>query len=201
MNLRQKLNLVMAECGHVLKDGYNAFHKYPYVTAAKIRDMTNASCTKHGIQPVPNTELLDIREVETGGGKKERITTIKKTIELRDCDSDEVVTISGIGQGQDAGDKGAAKAETMALKYAWISALLICDASDDPDSDGGEFVRVETPGARPKPAAKVIAGKCASCGREIKDFVAEYSKKNYGRPLCYDCQKKKPEAAPTVAPF
>lgn len=31
---------------------------------------------------------------------------------------------------------------------------------------------------------------CTSCGTEIKQGVAAYSKRNFGRELCMDCQKK-----------
>lgn len=32
--------------------------------------------------------------------------------------------------------------------------------------------------------------KCSDCGEEIQDNVYAYSTKNYGKPLCYKCQKK-----------
>lgn len=200
MGLAKKLLAVMAECGHVDKDGYNSFHKYHYVTAAKVNDMVNASLTKNGIVTSTNFELLELREVATKDDKAERLATVKAEITLRDAESEETVTISGLGCGQDAGDKGIAKAQTMAVKYAWKSTLLIDDASDDPDSDGGEIVRTEKPGGAPvKPAAsngwsgdgKAIVGKCEKCGRDVSEKSAYYSRRKFdGRLYCYDCQQK-----------
>lgn len=37
--------------------------------------------------------------------------------------------------------------------------------------------------------------KCASCGVGITDKVNDYSIKKFGKPLCYDCQKKPPGQA------
>ncbi|MBQ7198918.1 MAG: ERF family protein, partial [Selenomonadaceae bacterium] len=39
------------------------------------------------------------------------------------------------GSGIDSADKAVAKAQTMAVKYAWKNTLLIADKSDDPDAD------------------------------------------------------------------
>ena len=32
--------------------------------------------------------------------------------------------------------------------------------------------------------------KCASCGKDIKENVAKFSKSKFGKELCFDCQKK-----------
>lgn len=188
MALAKKLLAVMSECGHVAKDGYNSFQKYPYVTAAKVNDLVNAALTKNGIVTATNFDLLELRDVATKDGKPERLATVKAVITLHDTDSEETLTISGLGCGQDVGDKGVAKAQTMAVKYAWKSSLLIDDASDDPDSDASSFVRTETPGGKPvKPAA---VGKCTSCGRDVNEKTADYSKSKFGKVLCYNCQQK-----------
>ena len=199
MGLAKKLLAVMVECGHVSKDGRNNYQNYAYVTAARGNDLVNASLTKNGIVTATNFELLELREVATKEGKSERLATVKAEITLRDVDSEETMTISGLGSGQDVGDKGVAKAQTMAVKYAWKSTLLIDDASDDPDSDGG-FVRTEKPGGAPvsKPAAsngwsgdgKAIVGKCESCGRDVNEKSAYYSRKKFdGHLYCYNCQQ------------
>lgn len=221
MNFREKIRNIMAECAVLDKDGYNAYHKYPYVTAARVSEAFNAACTKFGIASFTNFDFIDIREVETGAGKKERLTTLKARIELSDTDSDEHHEISGIGQGQDAGDKGAAKAATMAIKYALTKTFLVCDASDDPDSDVGEIVPAAPPrtsgggGAAAKSnagggAAKnnsgggkafdknssAVVGDCEECGAPVTERNAYYSTKYHnGALLCYECQQARREGA------
>jgi len=64
------------------------------------------------------------------------LASVIVTIELVNADdANEVMTISGAGSGIDAGDKAIAKAQTMAVKYAWKDTLLIADKDDDPDAN------------------------------------------------------------------
>ena len=60
---------------------------------------------------------------------------VEVEIRLIDTDSEEFFMIRGVGQGIDAGDKAVAKAQTMAVKYAWKNSLLIADTADDPDAN------------------------------------------------------------------
>lgn len=201
MALAKKLLSVMTECAHIGKDGYNNFSKYPYVTAAKVNDVVNSALVNVGIATTSKAEIIELREVATKEGKAERLATVKVAITLHDTDSEETLEISGVGCGQDVGDKGIAKAQTMAVKYAWKSCLLIADASDDPDSDGvGEIVQTSAPGGANKQAptsngwngdGKKIVGKCEKCGKDVNEKSAAYSKKYHGgKILCYDCQQK-----------
>lgn len=50
-------------------------------------------------------------------------------------------------------------------------------------------------------APSVVLPKCSDCGQDIvaafgmaPDALAEYTKKNYGRPLCSECAKKAKQA-------
>ena len=217
MSLAKKLLAVMGECAHIGKDGYNSYHQYPYVTAAKMNDVINASLVKNGIVTTSKTTLSEIREVDTGSGKKERLATVSVEITLHDVDGEETMVIVGAGSGQDANDKAVAKAQTMATKYAWKSTLLIADASDDPDYDGGSsFVPTDRPGGRPvgaptsNPASKPangsstkIVGKCEKCGADVDETVFAYSKKYYGEHVyCRNCQRSVPKGKqPAAAPF
>ena len=208
MSLAEKLLKVMTDCASVVKDGYNKHYDYRYITAAKVNDIVNAALVNHGIVTTSEATLLESVDVSTGSGKRERLATVKVEITLHDKDSEETMTISGIGSGQDATDKGVAKAQTMAVKYAWKSALLIADASDDPDSDSTTttsdsattFVQTDRPGGTPigKTAAngwsgdgKKIVGKCEKCGRDVNEKSAYYSHRSFGEHLyCYNCQQE-----------
>lgn len=214
MALRQKLLDVMKQCAFVGKDGYNKFNKYRYITAAKINDTVNSALVEAGIATTAESELLDLREVATKEGKAERLATVKIKITLYDVDSEDTLVISGVGSGQDVGDKGIAKAQTMAVKYAWKDALLIADASDDPDSDSnsdsdgvGEIVPTDRPGGAPakNPYDKTsnrVVGKCEKCGGKVLERNMYYSHEYYGgKFLCYNCQKKAENHHSEPAPF
>ena len=203
MPLKEKLLKVMTECAKIGKDGYNNSLRYKYVTAAKINDIVNASLVNNRIVTTSEAEQIEAVDVATDSGKGERLVTVKVKITLYDVDSEENMVISGIGSGQDWGDKGAAKAQTMAVKYAWKSALLIADAGDDPDADSSTtFVQTDRPGGNPidKSAAtpngwngdgKKIVGKCEKCGKDVNEKSAYYSHKSFGERLyCYNCQQE-----------
>lgn len=206
MPLKEKLLNVMTECASIAKDGYNDHFNYHYVTAAKVNDIVNASLVKNKIVTTPEYTLLESVDVSNGSGKRERYVTVLVKITLHDVESEETMVISGIGSGQDSSDKAAPKAQTMAVKYAWKSALLIADASDDSNSDSTTsdsattFVQTDRPGGTPigKTAAngwngdgKKNVGKCEKCGRDVNEKSAYYSHRSFGEHLyCYNCQQE-----------
>ena len=194
---------VMRECSHVAKNGTNDFHRYKYATAADVLEKVNASLTKHGLASVVIPTLLSVQEVTTAKGNIERLATVEVTVILIDSESGESLTLKGLGSGQDAGDKALAKAQTMALKYCYLSSLAIA-TGDDPEADSKTDDAMhfkpplETPAqidnsvTRTKNATKLV---CHDCGSVISQKVADYSKAKFGRFLCLDCQRAKKSAA------
>lgn len=128
-SLAAKLIEVMRECGYVKKDAENKFHKYKYASASTVLEKVNEALCKHRVATFMETEIIS----ESIEGK-EKFITAKVTINLVDPDTGETMQISGIGSGQDSGDKAIAKAQTMALKYAWMMSLNI-STGDDPEAD------------------------------------------------------------------
>ena len=58
---------------------------------------------------------------------------------------------------------------------------------------------------RPRPPVKRAAIKCEDCGNEIQsaagkgaDYIATYTEKKFGVPLCFDCAQKRSEVSPNV---
>lgn len=200
-SLKNKWLKVMDECAKVAKDGYNSYQRYKYASAAGVMEAINPALVRNGIATTAEAELLELREVtlvnETRT-KTERLATVKVTITLHDVDTDETMKISGIGGGQDAGDKAVMKAQTAAMKYAFMMSLEM-STGDDPEKDTNTEAyqssanygySANTP-PKPKNNQGNVEGAehCADCGREISDKVATYSKQKFGENLCYDCQK------------
>ena len=127
MKLTEKLLRVMQECAHIGKDAVNNDVGYEYVSAAKINDAVNRALTNNGIATTAESKLIDIRNIG-----ENILATVEVEITL--YDGDETLKIKGVGSGIDSGDKAVAKAQTMAVKYAWKNSLLIADSSDDPDA-------------------------------------------------------------------
>lgn len=187
-NIARKLVAVMRECSHVAKNGINDYHKYKYATAEDVLQKVNVALGKHNIASVVVPTIESVCEVLNRNDKKERLATVSVQIRLIDSDSGEMVDLYGIGSGQDAGDKAIMKAQTAAIKYAYMLSLCIA-TGDDPEADSDTDKDSETV----EPAKKFERKNdkyCSACGVEIKDEkVRQYSIKWFKKPLCRECQK------------
>ena len=95
---------------------------------------------------------------------------------------------------------GDAKASTLVGKQI---QLYIDHKVRDPQ-DGGYTDGIRVRPHRPRPAAAPQVPPCSDCGRPItpamgKDagYLATYTAKHYGAPLCAECAQKRREAAPS----
>ena len=203
-----KMIAVMRECRHIAKNGTNSFHGYTYATSADVLSKVNAALVEQGLASLVIPELISLEEVKTVKGNIEHLATVKVNITLIDRDSDESVLITGIGSGQDSGDKAVLKAQTAAIKYAYMLSLSI-STGDDPEADtrtdestsvdpSRKTTRIKTtaksravaiPLKQERPAAGA-ASYCEECGIELTDKVRAFSESRYHRMLCMDCQKR-----------
>lgn len=133
-SIAKKLVKVMSDCDYVQKDGKNDFHNYKYVSAANILVKVNEALVKNGLASFATPELISFEDVKTIKGNTEHLATVKMIVTVMDIDSDETIQIIGLGSGQDVGDKAIMKAQTAALKYAWMLTLNI-STGDDPEAD------------------------------------------------------------------
>lgn len=198
--IARKLVLIMGECSHIAKDGFNDYHRYKYVSAAGVLEAVNAALVKHNVASVVTPAILNSFDVTNAKGNIEHQVTVGCNILLIDSESGESIDLYGIGTGQDAGDKAVMKAETAAIKYAYLLSMAI-STGDDPEADSrtdeNSFAETQRT-AVPKSAnstGSVMADNeeipmCSVCGREISEKVLSYSLARYKKPLCLDCQKK-----------
>ena len=189
----KKFVKVMRDCSHVAKNGTNEFHKYKYATATDVLEKVNASLTKHGIASVVTPNLLSVQEVTTAKGNVEQLATVEVTVTLIDSESGETLTLKGLGSGQDSSDKSVAKAQTMALKYAYLASLAIA-TGDDPEADSrtDDVMHPKPAQVKNNPANPLL---CHDCGSAISQKVADYSKGKFGRFLCLECQRAQKSVA------
>ena len=204
--IAKKLVLIMGECSHVAKDGFNDYHKYKYASAAGVLEAINAALVKHKVASVVTPAILSSFDVTNAKGNIEHQVTVGCNILLIDSESGESMDLYGIGTGQDAGDKAVMKAETAAIKYAYLLSMAI-STGDDPEADTktdensfAEPQRTAVPKSAPagNTTDSVMdedVAVCSNCGKEISDKVFSYSMARYKRPLCMDCQKKHGKAA------
>ena len=146
--IAKKFIEVMRDCSHIAKNGTNDFHKYKYATAADVLEKVNASLTKHGLASIVSSNLLSLKNVTTAKGNIEQLASVEVSVTLIDSDSGESLSIKGLGSGQDPSDKAIAKAQTMAIKYAYLNSLAIA-TNDDPEADSHSDEIMQP---KPKPA-------------------------------------------------
>ena len=203
--IARKLVLIMGECSHVAKDGFNDYHKYKYASAAGVLETINAALVKHKVASVVTPSIINSYDVTNARGNVEHQVTVGCNILLIDSESGESIDLYGIGTGQDAGDKAVMKAETAAIKYAYLLSMAI-STGDDPEADTGVDERNYTspqPNTAPKPAPArkntveqpESSAVCIGCGKEISEKVYKYSMARYRKPLCMSCQKAESPAA------
>lgn len=213
--LAVKLIEAMKLCKYVMRNGVNTFHKYKYATSADVLEKVNAAFTKQGIATIVVPEIMKDEAVTTAKGTVEHLVTVKIEVTLVDKDSGETAIFRGFGSGQDATDKAVMKAQTAALKYAYMLSLAIA-TGDDPEADEKtdenmnvsnpdvslkDKVEVKTDTIPPipkgsssgirRPAMSKGGYRCYYCGAKITDKVAEFSFQKYGKCLCMECQKSK----------
>ena len=205
--IAKKLVAVMNECSHVAKNGINSFHNYKYATAEDVLQKVNESLTKNKLASIVSPTLESMADVTNLKGNTEHLATVTVQVHIIDSDSGESVDLFGIGSGQDGGDKAVMKAQTAAIKYAFMLSLCIA-TGDDPEADGKTDEatcteiqqNIKSATTKPKAAPKKTASEgiaiCAGCGEEItSEKVVQFSVNRFGQPLCMDCQKKANRAA------
>ena len=195
-NIAGKFVKVMEECSSIRKNGTNDFHHYKYATSADVLEKVNASLVKHKVASIVTPEIITTADVLNNKGNTEHLVTVKVTITLVDTESGESMVISGAGSGQDGGDKAVMKAQTAAIKYAYMLSLAI-STNDDPEADSktDEGMQRQT-AVNSKPIVRKVEGNketgaiCSDCRASISEKIKTYSEGKYGRPLCMECQKR-----------
>ncbi len=134
LNLRQKLIQIYEELDHVDKAGDNKKQGYKFVRAADVMRPIRKALAKLGVYAETNYDLLGTYDIKTNSGGTMHTATVRARIRLLDADSDEVIFISGLGDGADGGDKGIFKAQTGATKNALRNGTLLPDEAD-PEAD------------------------------------------------------------------
>lgn len=129
-----KLVQVMKACAYVQKDSENKEQRYKYVSAAAVLEKVNAALVGANMVSIPEFSVVSEKDKPTAKGAVWQLVTVQCKLQIIDADSGETVTVVSLGTGTDPGDKASAKAQTMAIKYAWLTALNI-ETGDEPSAD------------------------------------------------------------------
>jgi ERF superfamily. len=132
--IAKKLSEIAAECAYVQKSKRNTQQSYNYAPAAAVLEKVNDSFSKHGIATSTKTEVVNVDIAQTKSGGEMQRVIVKVTVTLIDSESGECLTVEGMGGGTDSGDKAVMKAQTAAIKYAYMIAFSM-ETGDDPEAD------------------------------------------------------------------
>lgn len=125
LTLNEKIVQIMTEVHAIGKNGYNDRQKYKYVEAVDVIREVRALMIEYKLR-------LKSEVIERNREDKITVLTIKYT--LIDIENNETDTTTVITEGMDGGDKGAAKAMTMGLKY-YLRDTFMLEFADDPERD------------------------------------------------------------------
>lgn len=128
LTLQEKIARITGHVGTIQKRGYNAFHKYHYVTESDLVAAVRQYLAAAGIAIIPDVTKVRLRREQT----ENPITEVM--INYTVTDGRESFTFRMPGHGADKGDKGVYKAITGSQKYALMKLFKI-DTGDDPEGD------------------------------------------------------------------
>lgn len=131
-NIYAALAAIMAEAKALGKDSRNQQQGFNFRGIDAVMNHLHPVFAKHGVVVLPEVleERMEERQTKSGGHLLYRILKVRFTFLAQDGSS---VSSVVVGEGMDSGDKAAAKAMAMALKYALTQMLLL--PYDEVDGD------------------------------------------------------------------
>ena len=133
-NIATKILSLMQACEYIQKEAENKEQKYKYVPDAAIMRKINPELVKNKIIAIPEFSVISEKDKPTKSGSVWQFVSVQCVLTLIDAESGEKLTVTSLGSGVDSGDKAVAKAQTMAMKYAWMKLLQV-ETGDDPEAD------------------------------------------------------------------
>lgn len=137
-NIIEVLSNVMREIQAIGKNGHNKDQNYSFRGIDAVVNAVGPLFREYGVVPVPMVETLSHRDVTTSRGKPSRECTVKVTYRFYGPAGDHIdATVPG--ESMDTGDKGAAKAMSVAYRIALLQVL--CIPTNEPDPDESTYER------------------------------------------------------------
>lgn len=170
----QALASVMAEVQSVGKDGKNTQQGYNFRGIDGVVNAVGPALRKHGVVIIPTLLESNYRDIEVGKNRtlmREVTVTVRYTIHGPAGD-----TLEGtvVGESMDSGDKGTAKAFSVAYRTFLLQALTIPTHQPDPDEQSYERSEAAppVPGFRSS-LTNAIAGLTDAEREALRTWVAE----------------------------
>lgn len=145
----QAFAAVMAEVQAVGKDGTNTSQNYNFRGIDGVVNAVGPALRKHGVVILPRLTKANYRDVEVGRNRTlMREVTVEVEYVIHGPAGDEIVGGPVPGESMDSGDKGTAKAMSVAYRTFLLQALTIPTHQPDPDTESYERSEAPVPGFR-----------------------------------------------------
>lgn len=174
---------VMCDVDHVAKAQLHRSQTAGTWRFRGIDDVINAlgpAMRRHGLLMVPELLSVERRDTQTTGAKAARETCVTVRYHVLGPAGDQLPTpIITTGESLDNGDKGTAKAMSVAWRLALIQAF--CLPTDEPDPDTQAYQRESAP----DPAERARGEFFATCAELGIDPIAARKAfaRRYGHPI------------------
>lgn len=159
LNLQGKIATISGYLGRIPKNGWNNFNSYAYVLESDLVEHVRywLAAARILIYPTVKEHQLITFERQAGERARDHLTEIVYTFQVVDGRTGETFSFDAIGQGADPRDKGANKASTSAMKFAYLRLFNI-SSGDDAEADSTGDQRQAEGGVQP---VTVTPGKVA----------------------------------------
>jgi hypothetical protein len=134
----EALSKVMDAVQAVKKGQRNPEHGYVFRGIDAVVNAVGPELRKHGVLVMPVLENASYRDVTTSRGKPSRECTVQVRYRFYGPAGDFIEAVTP-GESMDHGDKGTAKAMSVAYRIALLQAL--CIPTDDPEPDSQTYER------------------------------------------------------------
>lgn len=136
LKLKGKISAISGFLGRVPKNGHNNFNNYDYVLESDLVEHVRywLAAARILIHPTVKEWRVSDREATERRSGDPR-TDVLYTFVVTDGKTGEEFTFDVLGQGSDPRDKGANKASTSAMKFAYLRLFNIASGEDEAERD------------------------------------------------------------------
>lgn len=163
------ISAVMAEVQAVGKDDLNREQGYNFRGIDAVVNAVGPIFRKHGVVAVPMLETAGYRDVQTSRGKPSRECTVQVRYRFYGPAGDYLDAVVP-GESMDFGDKGTAKAMSVAYRIALLQLLTI--PTHEPDPDAQSYERDNAPPPPPPPSREQVQAQRLSTITSAADVGA-----------------------------
>lgn len=180
----EALSAVMEEVRAVGKGDRNPEFGYQFRGVDAVVNAVGPVLRKHGVVVMPMGGDVSYRDVQTSKGKPSRECTVKWRYRFYGPEGD-FIDAEVPGESMDSGDKGTAKAMSVAYRVLLLQSLCIPTGDRDPDSDSYERDN-EPPPDTPATRRGRIAALGEAKGKTRDEIAADFVAWSTGVPITTD---------------